>query len=314
MISCTEFIPSYSELFTFLEEGLGREEVDRYWNYLFAPKAEESLLSRKIGAEGIRGCYSYWSYTLNEEAADFTMYLNEKAGWFQLVMHHCPSKGRLLELQETRGIRPYRDYCLHCDGYRHSIEKHGLKYIYNFTGTDRAACSILVYDPKIFNGQIIINEDTQIMDRRAEQNEYFHPGFHESMNAGLNYLGSLYGEEAIVRYLKGFTRSYYANVAEGVRERGLSAIRDMIQNTYHKEHADDALTVRLEDGALYVEVAYCPGVRFLKSQGAAVSEWYPLTTSVVMETLAEDTGCRFVMDRYDKETGAAAYHFTAKQA
>ena len=35
MISCTEFVPSYSELFSFLEEEYGYAEVERYWNDIF---------------------------------------------------------------------------------------------------------------------------------------------------------------------------------------------------------------------------------------------------------------------------------------
>ncbi len=37
MISCTEFIPSYSELFSYLEEKHGEDEVSKFWTYLFAP-------------------------------------------------------------------------------------------------------------------------------------------------------------------------------------------------------------------------------------------------------------------------------------
>ena len=37
MISCTEFIPAYSELFNFLDENYGRKEVDCFWEYLFTP-------------------------------------------------------------------------------------------------------------------------------------------------------------------------------------------------------------------------------------------------------------------------------------
>lgn len=33
MLSCTEFIPCYSELFTFLEAKRGREELNRFWDY-----------------------------------------------------------------------------------------------------------------------------------------------------------------------------------------------------------------------------------------------------------------------------------------
>ena len=111
MISCTEFIPSYSELFHYLEEKHGRDEVERYWQMLF--RLERSPLYRFVKAEGIRGCWSYWSGTLNEEAADFTMYLNEKRGFYMIKMHKCPSKGRLLELRDAIGVEPYPHYCLH---------------------------------------------------------------------------------------------------------------------------------------------------------------------------------------------------------
>ena len=39
MISCTEFIPCYSELITYLERKAGREEVSRFWKYLFSRMA-----------------------------------------------------------------------------------------------------------------------------------------------------------------------------------------------------------------------------------------------------------------------------------
>ena len=102
MISCTDFIPVYSELFRYLEAHYGREEVDRYWAAMFRPGAGIPLVDF-VKKEGVRGCFTYWSGTLNEEAADFTMYLNEKRGFFQIVMHHCPSKGRLLELTLWEG-------------------------------------------------------------------------------------------------------------------------------------------------------------------------------------------------------------------
>ena len=97
MISCTEFIPSYSELFTYLEAEHGRDEVDRFWNYLFQPDGKGIPLVGFIEREGIKGCWSYWKGTLNEEAADFTMYLNEKRGFFYNVMQKRRD-GRILVL------------------------------------------------------------------------------------------------------------------------------------------------------------------------------------------------------------------------
>lgn len=81
MISCTEFIPAYSELFSYLDEKYGREEVDRFWKYLFQPDGKGIPLINHVQKEGIRGCFTYWAGSLNEEAADFTMYLNENC-WF----------------------------------------------------------------------------------------------------------------------------------------------------------------------------------------------------------------------------------------
>ena len=110
MLPCSDFIPAYSELFKFLEARGGREAVEDFWNDL----SDRFLgnLRELVREHGLRGCWLYWSHTLNEEAADFTMELDEEAGRFQIAMHHCPSMGRLLELEH---LEPYADYCRHCD-------------------------------------------------------------------------------------------------------------------------------------------------------------------------------------------------------
>lgn len=140
MISCTDFIPAYSELFKYLETHGGREAVVGFWNYL-----SDNFLGNLKGLveeHGIRGCWLYWSHTLNEEAADFTMELDEEAGEFRILMHHCPSKGRLME---SRHIEPYHDYCGHCDVlYRRILEPLGYDYIFDMSRCDEAACAVTV--------------------------------------------------------------------------------------------------------------------------------------------------------------------------
>lgn len=309
MISCTEFIPSYSELFTYLEETHGREEVNLFWKYLFVPDGKGIPLIDFVTREGIRGCYTYWAGTLNEEAADFTMYLNEKRGFFLDVMHKCPSKGRLLKLKDEIGIEPYHDYCLHCDSYRAAIEKVGLKYIYNFQGIEQAACSMLIYDPAVFDGRVIIDEDTVIMDRKASENEYFHRDFHSSLNMGINYVGENYGLDAVRAYLTRFTKNVYAPVIADIKARGLAAIESKIQDTYQKEKATDALHTQLTEDGLTVTVDYCPAVKHLRATGREMSSWYRYTTEIVMEVLAQENGYGFTMESYDAQTGAAKYSF-----
>ena len=309
MISCTEFIACYSELFSFLDEKYGREEVTSFWKYLFEPDGKGIPLIRFVQEEGIRGCYTYWAGTLNEEAADFSMYLNEKRGFFKIVMHRCPSKGRLLELKEQIGITPYHSYCLHCDSYRSAAEKVGLEYVYDFSGVDRAACSMLIYDPKVFDGRVILDEDTVVMERSSADNEYFHPDFHSSMNMGIHYLGENYGEAAVKEFLSRFTRNVYHRQIDAIEQEGLAAIEKHIVQTYTKEKSLDAVETVLSEDALSVRIRYCPAVKHLQKTGRDVSKWYRYTGSVLMDTLAKDGGCVFTLESYDEATGAADYRF-----
>lgn len=140
MISCTEFIPAYSELFKYLEKKHGKDAVVAYWKHISGEGIKQ--LRNEVTKNGIRGCYNYWSHTLNEEAADFTMTLDEEAGKFSIEMHYCPSKGRLINFKH---ITPYSDYCGHCDLlYRGVLEPLGYKYDIDLSKCDKACCTITV--------------------------------------------------------------------------------------------------------------------------------------------------------------------------
>ena len=310
MISCTEFIPSYSELFSYLEERDGKQAITKFWSFLFEPTGDKIPLINFLKKERIRGCFSYWKGTLSEEASDVNIYLNEKAGWFMCEMYHCPSKGRLLRLKDEIGIEPYPDYCLHCDYYRAAVEKVGLNYIWNFNGVDHAACSWLITDPKVFDGRIIVDDNTEILEVRAAEREYFHPDFHSSMNSGIDYVGRTYGVEAIEEYLTRFTKNVYHPTMKAIKEKGLLALEEKILDTYEKEKASDAVKTVLTENTLTVDVAYCPAVKHLRATGREVTPWFGYTTKVVMDVLAEAGGFTFNMECYEEETGRARYTFT----
>ena len=140
MIPCTDFIPAYSELFNFIEENDGHDAVVDFWNYISDNVLTDLRnLARK---HGLRGCWMYWQRTLDEEAADFTLELDEELGEFRIIMHRCPSKGRLLEYTH---VQPYSRYCQHCDVlYRRVLEPLGFEFIYDFSGCDDARCSVTI--------------------------------------------------------------------------------------------------------------------------------------------------------------------------
>ena len=148
MIPCTHFIPAYSEMFRYLEKRGGQEAVLDFWEYL-----SDSFLQNLrdlVRENGLRGCWLYWGHTLNEEAADFTMELDEEAGEFSIAMHRCPSRGMLLELQHAARsggppFEPYHDYCGHCDVlYRRVLEPLGYECIFDLSETDQARCQFVV--------------------------------------------------------------------------------------------------------------------------------------------------------------------------
>ena len=144
MISCTDFIPAYSELFKYIEQKGGKQAVVDYWKYL-SDKFLDNL-RELVKEKGLRGCWEYWSHTLNEEAADFTMELDEEKGFFRIDMRYCPSKGRLNTIEH---VEPYRDYCEHCVClYPPVLEKFGFECEMDMSQCDKAKCSIVIRPKK----------------------------------------------------------------------------------------------------------------------------------------------------------------------
>ena len=126
MVSCTEFIPLYSELFKFLENLGGKDEVLKYWEFV-SDNFVQSRLGEEVKNHGLKGCWNYWNKSLNEEACDFEMTYDEENNFFEIDMKGCPSRGMLNKLSYTE---PYHDYCGHCKVlYSRVLEKYGIKSV-----------------------------------------------------------------------------------------------------------------------------------------------------------------------------------------
>lgn len=310
MISCTEFIPAYSELFSFLDENYGgHSEVEKFWAYLFKPDGKGIPLINYAKKNGLRGCWEYMESTLTEEAADCIKMMNEKEGWIYNEMFYCPSKGRLLELEKKIGLKPYYDYCGHCDYYRAAIEKVGLAYFRNNLNADNASCSCTIYNPKTFKGFMTKDESVEILRIIPEEQEYFHRDFHSSLNMGIDYVGKEHGKDALIAYLTRYTLNVYKAVIKEMESDPLQAIENKIRDTYKLEKAEDALTIVNDGKTLSVAVSYCPAVKHLRATGRDVSEYFSYSTEIVMRTLAKQGGLGFEMESYDEESGAAKYRF-----
>ena len=111
-------------------------------------------------------------------------------------------------------------------------------------------------------------------------------------------------------YLEIYTRNVYKPVLEKLKDNPFDAIFEKIRSTYLAEKAVDAVELIQDDNSLTVKIAYCPAVKHLCETGREISQWFSMTTSVVMDTLAKAGNLTFEMEYYDPETGAARYRFS----
>ncbi len=309
MISCTEFIPSYSELFKYLEELGGYDAVLTYWNENSDTNLAE-MLGKKVDGKGIRGCWDYWSKSLNEEACDFRMELDEVEGTFSIDMRKCPSRGMLNSLTY---MEPYYDYCKHCEViYARQLEKYGiLPHISDWSRIDKAQCYLSFKIKPEFVPADCKGEKLS-MDVKASDNEYFHRDFHIGGSTGIDYLGKKFGEAHVIEYLTRFAKAYYKPLIEKIRENGLVAMKENIEHVYELEKAPDNVKCTLTDNELHVVVSECPAVKYMKETGHTPSKWYVETTRTVYKTVAEESGYGFEMISYNDDNGAAEYRFFVK--
>ena len=138
MISCTEFILAYNEMFNYLHEKHGKEAVVDLWKYI----SDEFLqnLDELVAKKGIQGMKEYWSRTLEEEGADYEIKATEDE--FVIEMYKCPSVGIL---RRTKHIKVYPYYCEHCKVlYSRVVEKYGFDYNLEIIDTNAGRCRLTI--------------------------------------------------------------------------------------------------------------------------------------------------------------------------
>ena len=149
MISCTEFIPLYSEFFKFLDSRGGYDEVLKYWYHisdtsLGDPTNPHSMVYHMDRLGGFDGARAYWSHTTSEEACDTYSVLDPVNRYSYSEMRYCPSRGMLNELKH---IEPYEHYCEHCKIiYSRVLDKYGVVFERDHSMVHKAQCTSLLYE------------------------------------------------------------------------------------------------------------------------------------------------------------------------
>ena len=325
MISCTEFIPLYSEFFKYLEARGGHAEVEKYWIHIsdssIGDRTNPNSLAYKCDKlGGFDGALAYWGHTLTEEACDLFQVISREKKFRYNHMRHCPSRGMLNSLSH---IEPYYDYCSHCKVlYARILEKYGIVFERDHRDIDKAECRCLLYEagnPPAFDFLSASDEDIKafggenaiVVDMKSEDNKYLHRDFHLLGDNALKYCAENFGYREVVNFLGAFTKNYYAPIIEKIKKEGFSAIREWILKTYKKEEASDLIHAEVFDRGIIFTVDRCPAIAYMRSLGKEPSDCYIEESRTVYNTVADECGYEFRMDYYNSD-GGTRFSFTEK--
>ena len=326
MISCTEFIPLYSEFFKYLEKHDGPDAVMEYWYHISDSSIGDETNPNSLASKcelygGFEGAKAYWGHTLTEEACDFLKVYDYKNKYIYSHMRHCPSRGMLNEFSH---VEPYHNYCEHCKViYSRVLEKYGIEYIRDHTDIENAECRSILYEkgncPSIDWNNITdkeakalkTDENIEIVDLKTEDNKYLHRDFHLSGDLALAYCGEKYGDASVVEFLTDYVKNYYAPVIDKINKNGINELKEWIEKIYVTEEASELLRTEIDSNVLKVKVLKSPVIEYMRSLNQEPSKCYIEETRTLYKVIAESCNMEFEM-LYYHDDGATEFQFTYK--
>lgn len=151
--------------------------------------------------------------------------------------------------------------------------------------------------------------EKQVIDIKAEDNEYLHKDFHITGDNGLEYVGMKYGDNGVREYLTRFAKAFYKPLFDAYRKKGLKALMEQQQKLYEAEKMPEVFHAELDDDCLTVTVDRCPGVTFMKERGKTPSRWYKELTNTVNMAIADELDLGFSLEYYNEEDGSCKYRY-----
>jgi hypothetical protein len=147
----------------------------------------------------------------------------------------------------------------------------------------------------------------KVMERSASDNAYMHKDFHGTLDIGITYIRTKYGDQAVREYLKQFAKAYFAPLKADLNKRGLIALKEHFEEIYKIEGGNTEIS--LTDNELRIKVDACPAVMHLHEMDIPVDPLFYETTKTVNEEICEGTPFAAEYVEYDKEKGACLQRF-----
>ncbi len=328
MISCTEFIPLYSEFFKYLEAHGGENAVMDYWIHISDTSIGDktnpnSLASKCEQFGGFGGAKAYWGHTLTEEACDFIKLYDYEKNFIMSHMRHCPSRGMLNDFEH---VEPYHNYCEHCNViYARVLEKYGIEYIRDNSKIANAECRSLLFEkghkPDLDWKNITDDElrkmakddgSVVVVDLKTEDNKYLHRDFHLLGDNALSYCGENFGDNAVKAFLTTYAQNYYSPQIKDIQAKGLVAIKDWIEKVYTIEEAIELIHFDLQETSLTVTIDKSPVIEYMHSLNQKPGKYYIEETRTLYEAIADACNYGFKLAYYNEDGGTQFTFFERK--
>ena len=320
MISCTEFIPLYSEFFKYLEAKGGEAAVMDYWIHIsdtsIGDKTNPNSLASKCELfGGFGGAKAYWGHTLTEEACDFIKLYDYDRKFIFSHMRHCPSKGMLNDFEH---IEPYHNYCEHCNViYSRVLKNYGIEFARDHSKIDNAECRSLLFEKgnepdidwkNLTDDEIraMAKEDgsVEFIDLKTEDNKYLHRDFHLLGDNDLSYCGDKFGDEGVKDFLTTYVTNYYSPQIKDIKERGLVAIKEWIEKIYTVEEAIELVHFDLTENSLTVTIDKSPVIEYMHGLNQEPGKYYIEETRTLYGAIADACNFGFSLEYYNEDGGA----------
>ena len=157
----------------------------------------------------------------------------------------------------------------------------------------------------------LLSQSVKVMERKASDNKYLHKDFHISMNLLMKYIYDNFGEEALIAYLKQYSRAYFKPLNQKLKTGDKEALTDYFRDIYEKEEWPVKITTN-ENSVEIIQDA-CPGISHIMSKGWRPCPFYRETYSTVYKTLCEETPFEYILEYFNEETGACKQLFVLKE-
>ena len=133
-----------------------------------------------------------------------------------------------------------------------------------------------------------------------------HKDFHGAFSYGIQFIMQSYGMEGLKAYLNKLADTVYTPLVKGLRDEGLSALRDHWDRIFTLEGGK--FEQREEDGVLVLEVHECPAIAHMKKQGYTIDPNFCEHTRILNEAICSRAGYQSSVE-YDQEAGQCVQRF-----